>query len=278
MKPKARKNDSLPGSLATLILRTLSPRDLHGYGIAQFIQQSPGHELLIEEGSLYPVLQRLELNGWIDGVWRMTSKNRRARIYRITPAGREQLAGEPRKCGNSTCRPKLAKRSAFFAIAFTSLAASEPPAAYSVLDPKCDCDPVPALIRDAAKDARIPLNVVCYISDRPRFARKAGETFASNLDRVGDMVRVVIPFGHLLVINGTEPAVQMAVRFYDGESRKLLTASRFTREQDVGVKMATLDRTSQGIRALRRSYASLLTPHNQFAAPIGPRSKSSGRK
>src|SRR2546428_12293934 len=94
MGRKAQKNDSLPGSLDMLILRTLSLRDLHGYGIVQFIQQSSGNELLVEEGSLYPALQRLELNGWIDGVWGVTSNNRRGRIYKITAAGRKQLGGE----------------------------------------------------------------------------------------------------------------------------------------------------------------------------------------
>src|SRR4030088_3458207 len=63
MGRKAQKNDSLPGSLDMLILRTVSRRDLHGYGIVQFIQQSSDNELLVEEGSLYPALQRLELNG-----------------------------------------------------------------------------------------------------------------------------------------------------------------------------------------------------------------------
>src|SRR5260370_6109825 len=89
MGRKAQKNDSLPGSLDMLILRTLSRRDVHGYGIVQFIQQSSGNELLVEEGSLYPALQRLELNGWIDGVWGLTANNRRARIYKITAAGRK---------------------------------------------------------------------------------------------------------------------------------------------------------------------------------------------
>src|SRR5438046_9754164 len=92
MGRKAQKNDSLPGSLDMLILRTLSLRDLHGYGIVQFIQQSSDDELLVEEGSLYPALQRLELNGWIDGVWGVKSNNRRERIYKITAAGRKQLA------------------------------------------------------------------------------------------------------------------------------------------------------------------------------------------
>ena len=110
MGRKAKKNDSLPGSLDMLILRTLSRRDLHGYGIVQFIQQSSEDELLIEEGSLYPALQRLELNGWIEGVWGVTANNRRARIYRITAAGRKQLAVETRKYAVRTtgrCAPRL---------------------------------------------------------------------------------------------------------------------------------------------------------------------------
>jgi transcriptional regulator len=102
MGRKAQKNDSLPGSLDMLILRTLSRRDLHGYGIVHFIQQSSDNELLVEEGSLYPALQRLELNGWIDGVWGVTRNNRRARIYKITAAGRKQLAFETRKYAKLT--------------------------------------------------------------------------------------------------------------------------------------------------------------------------------
>jgi PadR family transcriptional regulator PadR len=97
MGRKPQKNDSLPGSLDMLILRTLSLRELHGYGIVQFIQQSSDNELLVEEGSLYPALQRLELNGWIKGVWGVTSNNRRARIYKVTAAGRKQLALETQK-------------------------------------------------------------------------------------------------------------------------------------------------------------------------------------
>ena len=102
MGRKAQKNDSLPGSLDMLILRTLSLGNLHGYGIVQFIQQSSDNELLVEEGSLYPALQRLELNGWIVGVWGVTPNNRRARIYKITAAGRKQLAVETRKYAKLT--------------------------------------------------------------------------------------------------------------------------------------------------------------------------------
>jgi len=102
MGRKAQKNDSLPGSLDMLILRTLSRGELHGYGILQFIQQSSDNELLVEEGSLYPALQRLELNGWIEGVWGVTSNNRRARIYKITAAGRKRLSIERRQYAKLT--------------------------------------------------------------------------------------------------------------------------------------------------------------------------------
>ncbi len=102
MGRKAHKNDSLPGSLDMLILRTLSQRNLHGYGIVQFIQHSSDDELLVEEGSLYPALQRLELNGWIEGIWGITPNNRRGRIYKITAAGRKQLTVETRKYAKLT--------------------------------------------------------------------------------------------------------------------------------------------------------------------------------
>jgi transcriptional regulator len=102
MGRKAQKNDSLPGSLDMLILRTLSRRPLHGYGIVQFIQQSSDNELLVEEGSLYPALQRLELNGWIDGAWGVTSNNRRAKIYKIRAAGRKQLTLETQQYAKLT--------------------------------------------------------------------------------------------------------------------------------------------------------------------------------
>ena len=94
MGRKAQKYDSLPGSLDMLILKTLTWSNLHGYAIAKVIQQRSGDEILIEEGSLYPALQRLELNGWIDGGWGLTPNNRKARIYRLTPEGRRQLARE----------------------------------------------------------------------------------------------------------------------------------------------------------------------------------------
>jgi transcriptional regulator len=97
MGRKPQKNDSLPGSLDMLILKTLTRGSLHGYAIAQAILQTSGDELVIEEGSLYPALQRLELNGWIDGEWGITPTNRRARIYRLTPKGRKQLTRETQR-------------------------------------------------------------------------------------------------------------------------------------------------------------------------------------
>src|SRR5437868_5656055 len=94
MGRKSQKNDSLPGSLDMLILKTLTRAKLHGYAIVQAIQATSGDEILIEEGSLYPALQRLESNGWIDGEWGLTSNGRRGRIYKITPRGRKQLVHE----------------------------------------------------------------------------------------------------------------------------------------------------------------------------------------
>jgi transcriptional regulator len=66
----------------------------HGYGIAQVIQQASDDVLRVEEGSLYPALHRLELDGWIDSEWGQSSNNRRAKYYRLTPLGRKQLAKE----------------------------------------------------------------------------------------------------------------------------------------------------------------------------------------
>ena len=94
MGRKPQKKDSLPGSLDMLILKTLTGAKLHGYAIVQRIKQHSSDEILIEEGSLYPALQRLELNGWIDGEWGLTSANRRARIYQLTTSGRKQLTRE----------------------------------------------------------------------------------------------------------------------------------------------------------------------------------------
>jgi PadR family transcriptional regulator len=82
----------LQGTLDLLILRTLVFGPEHGQGIARAIQQTSEDVLLVEHGALYPALQRLEARGWIAAEWGTSSNNRRARFYKLTPAGRRQLA------------------------------------------------------------------------------------------------------------------------------------------------------------------------------------------
>lgn len=88
------KNDLLPGTLDMMVLKTLTRGTLHGYAIAQLLKQLSEDVLQVEEGSLYPALQRLELNGWIEGEWGLSGNNRRARFYKLTPEGRRTLASE----------------------------------------------------------------------------------------------------------------------------------------------------------------------------------------
>ncbi len=88
------KTDLLHGTLDMLVLKTLTRGHLHGYAIAQLIQQLSDDVLQVEEGSLYPALQRLELNGWIEGDWGLSANNRRARFYKLTADGRQQLNTE----------------------------------------------------------------------------------------------------------------------------------------------------------------------------------------
>ena len=81
--------------LELLILKTLAPSGkMHGFGIADHIEESSSDVLRVEEGSLYPVLQRLLVKGWIKGDWSKTEENRRARYYQLTAEGRKQLARE----------------------------------------------------------------------------------------------------------------------------------------------------------------------------------------
>jgi PadR family transcriptional regulator PadR len=84
----------LPGTLDMLVLKTLTRGKFHGYAIAQLIQQLSTGVLRVEEGSLYPALQRLELNGWITGDWGLSANQRRARFYSLTPEGRKHLRSE----------------------------------------------------------------------------------------------------------------------------------------------------------------------------------------
>jgi PadR family transcriptional regulator, regulatory protein PadR len=88
------KPDLLPGTLDMLVLKTLTRTPQHGYGIALAIKRLSNDVLTVEEGSLYPALQRLLLQGWVKGEWKKTETNRRARFYTLTPAGRKQLGSE----------------------------------------------------------------------------------------------------------------------------------------------------------------------------------------
>lgn len=84
----------LRGSLDLLILKALSWGPRHGYGVAEWIEDATGAELLIEEGTLYPALHRLQRHGWIVSAWGTSENNRRARFYRLTADGRAQLRRE----------------------------------------------------------------------------------------------------------------------------------------------------------------------------------------
>jgi PadR family transcriptional regulator PadR len=89
------KSEIPPGTLYMLILRSLARLGpMHGYGIAQFIQQTSDDVLQVEEGSLYPALQRMLIKGWVTAEWKTSNNNRRARYYRLTPEGRKQMGRE----------------------------------------------------------------------------------------------------------------------------------------------------------------------------------------
>lgn len=90
----APQNDVLRGTLELLILKTLTLEPMHGWGISQRIQQFSSGVLDVNQGSLYPALQRLEVKGWIDSEWRTTENNRQAKYYQLTPSGRKALGAE----------------------------------------------------------------------------------------------------------------------------------------------------------------------------------------
>jgi PadR family transcriptional regulator, regulatory protein PadR len=94
MSKKADRADVLPGTLDMLILKTLTITPMHGYGIAQHIQQVSREAIQVEEGSLYPALQRMQVKGWVTSEWGQSPTGRRARYYRLTTAGRKQLGAE----------------------------------------------------------------------------------------------------------------------------------------------------------------------------------------
>ncbi len=93
MPPKT-PNTLLHGALDALILKTLAHGPRHGYAIARFIEETTGEAVLVEEGSLYPCLYRMERKGWIDAEWGTSELGRRAKLYNLTADGRTQLAAE----------------------------------------------------------------------------------------------------------------------------------------------------------------------------------------
>jgi transcriptional regulator len=88
------KNEMLPGTLGMLILRVLQPGPIHGYAIAQRIHTLSKELLQVEEGSLYPALQRMLLKGWVKAEWGISETNRKVRFYKLTAEGRKQLQAE----------------------------------------------------------------------------------------------------------------------------------------------------------------------------------------
>jgi PadR family transcriptional regulator, regulatory protein PadR len=89
--------DFLPGTLYMLVLRAVANGPLHGYAIAKLIKQASQDALSVEEGSLYPALNRMLAKGWLTADWGVSETNRKARFYRMTPAGRKQLEQESRE-------------------------------------------------------------------------------------------------------------------------------------------------------------------------------------
>src|SRR5262245_51549218 len=101
MKPMPDRTtiDLLQGTLGVLILKSLSWGPMHGYGIARWIEQMSGEGLLIEEGSLYPALHRLQAHGLVTSEWSMSDTNRRVKTYTITALGQRQLKAELSRWG-----------------------------------------------------------------------------------------------------------------------------------------------------------------------------------
>src|ERR1700692_3005030 len=92
MEP-AEQRDLFPGALEMMVLQTLRRGPMHGYALAQVIKRNSGDLLAIEEGSLYPALQRMLKAGWLAAEWGLSARNRRVRLHKITPAGRKQPGG-----------------------------------------------------------------------------------------------------------------------------------------------------------------------------------------
>jgi PadR family transcriptional regulator len=94
MGDTSKEGDLLPGTLDMLVLKALTRGAMHGYGIAQFIQQASREVLRVEEGALYPALHRLEVRGLLKAAWGTSENNRRAKFYTLTAVGRRELDAE----------------------------------------------------------------------------------------------------------------------------------------------------------------------------------------
>src|SRR5579872_6139447 len=92
--PMPERPELVPGTLVMLVLRVLQTGPLHGYAISQRIRQVSGEVLQVEEGSLYPALQKMLMKGWVEAEWGVSATKRRVRFYRLTPAGHRQLTAE----------------------------------------------------------------------------------------------------------------------------------------------------------------------------------------
>lgn len=100
MPEPSESKDLLPGTLYMLILRTLQRGPLHGYAISKRIKESSSNVLSVEEGSLYPALNRMLVKGWLTSKWGISENNRKARFYQLTPEGRAVLSREKREFQN----------------------------------------------------------------------------------------------------------------------------------------------------------------------------------
>src|SRR5713226_5720685 len=105
-------SELLPGTLYLLVLRTLARGPLHGYAIARRIKEASAEALEIEEGSLYPALNRMLVKGWLAAEWGISENNRKARFYRLTPLGRQQLVREEEGFENMVRAIQLVMRTA----------------------------------------------------------------------------------------------------------------------------------------------------------------------
>jgi PadR family transcriptional regulator PadR len=92
----------LQGTLDMLVLKALAGDALHGFGVARWIERVTGDRLTVDEGALYPALHRMEKRGWLRSEWRVTENGRRAKYYRLTEAGREELSSQVRRWEGSS--------------------------------------------------------------------------------------------------------------------------------------------------------------------------------